>query len=610
MTVTTVFAGTNDGNISSSNATYATARSGSGLVADTASIILTAGGQDLSFTTYDVYEGFFSFDTSPVPDADTISAVVLSLKGDDAGSSPTFSLQARVFNWGATLTTADWIAGASLSGNTLVATFATSGWSITAYNAFTESGTAFRTAINKTGTTFLMTCSDQTVSGTTPTDTNQLVNVWMADNAGTTSDPKLVITSSSVAASTLTAAVGSFTETGIAAGLSVGRKLTAATGAFVETGIADSFHKTLIMHCVPNSPSSPSPLESLRKITRLSSVGSFVITGQASSLLVARRLTASPGSFALTGNAAELDPRLFGREATGIYTITGQSAGLTVALHLTAAPGSFAITGNDANLHAGPTLVAGTGSYLLTGQDASLHVSLHLQAGTGSYLVTGGDVAFPVMLSIQAQRGTFVINLSDAALLKALHLLAGPGSYLITGQAAGLLVTPASGTIDYTLFAGPGAYVLAGQAAGLTIVRATPTIPRRPGGFPGPPIPTPRTKQPEPVIPKLHAKLSAETGRFVVTGQPVAFEAVGGTPEIPSALPVLAAPRAIVMKAEPGHVGARTSTPARAHVARVLQAEGMAWEVETMTATLTREPYADGDEEWIILERFILRGGQ
>lgn len=191
-TVSTFYAGTSDGYIASSNADYATARASTPGGANDTNATAVVGQQ----TGYALYEMFVQFDTSGIDDADTVSQAVLSLYGTTDLSTTDFTAEARVSDWGASLTNTDWVAGASLSGLTRVATHASSGFATSAYNDFTEDGTNFRSAVNKTGATRLILVSDRLVAGTAPTG-NELWICSTADEAGTTQDPKLVVTHAS-----------------------------------------------------------------------------------------------------------------------------------------------------------------------------------------------------------------------------------------------------------------------------------------------------------------------------------------------------------------------------------------------------------------------------
>lgn len=186
MTTLTVYADLADGQIQSNNANYSTARSGSALAATTNSATYGVG----QAPTYYIYEIFESFDTSSVPVGSQISAVTLSLYLSSDTSTTDFTHEARVFDWGASLTTADWIAGADLGNYTLVATRATSGIAA-GYNDFSD--VAFTSNINAGGSTRIIINSDRHRAGTTPTQV-ETVSWYAADQAGTTNDPKLVVT--------------------------------------------------------------------------------------------------------------------------------------------------------------------------------------------------------------------------------------------------------------------------------------------------------------------------------------------------------------------------------------------------------------------------------
>lgn len=203
MTVTTVFSGATDGWIDSSDGnsdTYSTARAGGTFTVDTAATTFRAGQSHTAGKVphYNCYEGFLQFDTSAISDSDVVSIITLDLWLTTDGSTTDFTLEARERDWGASLTSGDYVAGASLSGLTLMASIASSGIGATgAYKTLT-SQTAFLTATNlKTGTVFLLMDSDRQVSNTAPGSTtiDESLTFSSADNTGTTQDPKLTITS-------------------------------------------------------------------------------------------------------------------------------------------------------------------------------------------------------------------------------------------------------------------------------------------------------------------------------------------------------------------------------------------------------------------------------
>ena len=71
----------------------------------------------------------------------------------------------------------------------------------------------------------------------------------------------------------------------------------------------------------------------------------------------------------------------------GSFALTGQTANLVKALNVEGATGSFALTGQAANLLSGVSLTADHGSFALTGQTAGLNKALNVTAGTGSLLL-------------------------------------------------------------------------------------------------------------------------------------------------------------------------------------------------------------------------------
>ena len=161
------------GHVVSSNPTYLTARTGSGLSANTG---LQLVGQLLNAGTYTVYEAFTSFDTSVIPAAETIIDAVLALRVQTDNSTTDFTVQARTSLWTPSgLTTADWVAGASLGVLALLATLDSSTVSaVPATYSCVSSGSNLVDAINKSGTTDILLCSDRLVAGTAPSGDERL----------------------------------------------------------------------------------------------------------------------------------------------------------------------------------------------------------------------------------------------------------------------------------------------------------------------------------------------------------------------------------------------------------------------------------------------------
>lgn len=199
MTTTVVYSGTPDGQVAcaTSSAGYAACRNGTATKVVQAALAYFTVGQhyyydpDYEEDQYAVYEGFLSFDTSGIDDGDTVSSSTLRLTSNADVSDTDFTLEVRSRDWGTALETTDFVAGADLSGLTLLASKTTaSGWTAgTAYD-FTDS--AMPANVNKTGSTRMLVCSSRTTGNNTPTG-NEYVQIYASEYTGTTSDPKLTV---------------------------------------------------------------------------------------------------------------------------------------------------------------------------------------------------------------------------------------------------------------------------------------------------------------------------------------------------------------------------------------------------------------------------------
>lgn len=184
---------------------YSTARSGGGtLTADSSNDYVVVGQVQIpgALADYYCYEGFISFDTSGIGANPT--AAVLDMYGAFDWSGVNFTVNARAYDWGASVTTADYIAGASLSANALRATFATSGFTTSGYNTFTSEGT-FKD--NLTNPVRLVLSSSRLESGTTPGsastagDANdERVYFFSSNKTGISNDPTLTVTADALPA--------------------------------------------------------------------------------------------------------------------------------------------------------------------------------------------------------------------------------------------------------------------------------------------------------------------------------------------------------------------------------------------------------------------------
>lgn len=193
-TVTTVYASATDGYLLTFDSPYANARSGSGgAILDTGTSLRV--GQEFNGTFYSCYEDFLGFDTSAIPDDDNVSAVDLALwLLTDSSTTADFIIESRQRSWGPTLTTGDFVPGASLGSLALLASLSTSGIGPTDSYISLVSEAAFLSVANlQTGTVELMLCSSRHRLSNAPTGSESVL-FGSADTAGTTQDPKLTIT--------------------------------------------------------------------------------------------------------------------------------------------------------------------------------------------------------------------------------------------------------------------------------------------------------------------------------------------------------------------------------------------------------------------------------
>lgn len=202
MPTTTVYSSTDDGYIESSHGTYATARgTGGSRTANSTDISALIGQYYDGAATYYVYEGFLDFNVSAVPNVVGATNVDLKLTSQDFYiDTNNFTITAGNIADYASLATADWVAGASLSGLSTAATHATSsGWVGETQYTFTNSGTVLLDDVKGAGNTSLLLYSSRTSGNNTPTD-NEYIAMYTSNQTGTSQDPQLEITAPEPAA--------------------------------------------------------------------------------------------------------------------------------------------------------------------------------------------------------------------------------------------------------------------------------------------------------------------------------------------------------------------------------------------------------------------------
>jgi hypothetical protein len=200
MATYTINATTNQGYVRSQASNYNNARAGSGSKSLTQSTSQVAGQQFLGGVHY-IDEAFLEFDTSTI--TGTISSVVLKVYITNIYADNSFTCQARLYDYGTSLTTADWVPGADVSGDTLLATLASGSMSANAYNSFTN--VAFPANINTSGKTRFYLTTDNFASATSPGSNEKEAFIFQSPT-GTNVPQLVVVTSESTGTASLTQA--------------------------------------------------------------------------------------------------------------------------------------------------------------------------------------------------------------------------------------------------------------------------------------------------------------------------------------------------------------------------------------------------------------------
>ena len=172
-------------------------------------------------------------------------------------------------------------------------------------------------------------------------------------------------------------------------------------------------------------------------------------------------LGTSCGTFALTGESADLLYDHQANAATGVFTLAGKPVPLTWGVIDSASAGAYALTGANAALEYGHTTQASAGSFTLTGAPASLAQSNNIAASCGQYTITGAKTSLLDDHQLAASAGSFELAGSSATLQQPATLNASGGVFALTGVPVGTYadrVNPAS----------CGSYTLTGGVAVLT----------------------------------------------------------------------------------------------------------------------------------------------
>jgi hypothetical protein len=196
-------------------------------------------------------------------------------------------------------------------------------------------------------------------------------------------------------------------------------------------------------------------------------------TPEGASILIrlreARLLTAEVGTYALTGQVANLiapapDPRAWSENAWYSGAWYGTVWYQNVPEELDAAHGTYALTGQAAGLRASRQIVASAGTYSLTGQDAAPKYGRIMTAGVGTHTLTGVAATLEYFSSSNSAwapdawaEGSWA---GTAWYTGSRSFALDYAPYTLTGQSVGLRKTS-------RMEAGAGQYIQSGQDAGL-----------------------------------------------------------------------------------------------------------------------------------------------
>lgn len=180
-----------DGYLMSRASNWAAAQAGTGTISAYPSQATMTVGK-LRDGDYYVYQAFLGFDTSAIPDGAVVADAILSVV-PAVSDGFTWTLQARAYDWGGSITGADWRTKADWDALTLLAAYAMSGgWSSGSRKTLAQYGTNLNAAVNLSGSTRLILASSDW-TGIAPSG-DSATQLHAAAATGTTNDPRLEVT--------------------------------------------------------------------------------------------------------------------------------------------------------------------------------------------------------------------------------------------------------------------------------------------------------------------------------------------------------------------------------------------------------------------------------
>ncbi len=503
----TIFGDTTDGHSTSTDATYTNARDGLGTISQITGSSEFSIGQFPPGTVYDCREGAVKFDCSTL--VATVSSALLNLF-NKSGPTTDFVLEARNFDWGATLTDSDFQNASELGALTLLGSINTSALTTDTYDAFSDVAMTALVDIKSSATAFIL-CSSLHRTGTAPTTTD-LVAFSSANATGTSEDPYLEVIEATPAVAASGAAVANATNANLdvpyPSGPVSGEPLvliyssssTAApdtptdwvleadSGATdprtllysilasgSETGNlavvnSDSSAKIARMHRLDNCDSfeaaatntGTSKTPGHPSITTTEAVALILCAGGVNDNETAASFTGESGGdlviHSQDGTADGTDHLLYLQ--TVLLTATGTVSGGTWTYSGATEDWSHCIIAAFKAAGGNKTLAVDAGTYSLVGVTANLEFGYALDTDAGSYSLVGIDANLEFGYALDTDAGSYSLVGIDADLEFGYAVDTTAGSYSLSGVNATL-------QLDIPLAVAAGSYAVTGIDASL-----------------------------------------------------------------------------------------------------------------------------------------------
>lgn len=132
--------------------------------------------------------------------------------------------------------------------------------------------------------------------------------------------------------------------------------------------------------------------------TLTASAGSYNVTGVSQNIYKSKLISGITGSYSVLGQSSNIYHNRSLVSNSGLYTVTGNSSNIVIDLTLGLLTGSYTITGHSATITYTPiaasyNLICNSGIYNVTGNTASIYKSNLISAVTGNYTVNGKPIS-------------------------------------------------------------------------------------------------------------------------------------------------------------------------------------------------------------------------